>query len=232
MEVVSRSVLVSCLTWDTDENDLIQHFTQAGVVVNAIVFKQRRNAKAKGSFGFGLVEFETRQAAVGSLSIMNGTDLRGSIIAARADKAPEEDSNTSPHEILDGQTKQVNYFEAKLRIEETDISIDLKKNKNGLYFKISESNGGQRNAVFIPTSGIDNLKKALKDIANVDNRAVSQSMNVDEPLEPVASTTKKPRNRSNRNKKSKAENSNDSNSSKPQQPKKAKTLNSREVTMS
>lgn len=225
---------MSCLTWDTDEDDLVQHFTRAGVVVNAVVFRQRRNAKAKGSFGFGLVEFETRQAAVGSLKIMNGTDLRGSIIAVRADRAPEEEAVTSSLEILDG-AKQVNYLEAKLRIEETDISIDLKKNKKGLFFRISESNGGANNAVFIPTSGIDGLKKVLKDIhsANINTGDMSQSMIVDEPLEAVKSA-KKPRRRQNKktNLKDLVEEVEVNSRKQQQQKKKAKVVTSREVTMS
>eukprot|EP00596_Hydrurales_sp_CCMP1899_P010513 CAMPEP_0119042254 /NCGR_PEP_ID=MMETSP1177-20130426/14489_1 /TAXON_ID=2985 /ORGANISM="Ochromonas sp, Strain CCMP1899" /LENGTH=321 /DNA_ID=CAMNT_0007008905 /DNA_START=141 /DNA_END=1106 /DNA_ORIENTATION=- len=232
-EVVGRSIYVSCLTWDTDEDDLVQHFTQAGAVVNAVVFRQRRNAKAKGSFGFGLVEFETRQAAVGSLEMMNGTDLKGSLIAVRADRAPEEEPVTTALEVLDGQTKTVNYLEARLRIEETDISIDLKKNKNGMFFRISESNGGVNNAVFVPTSGIDGLKKVLKDInlANINTgNTESESMNVDEPE--VVKSAKKPRKRAPRNKKAPTEESVEVNTKSQQQKKKAKVVNSREVTMS
>jgi hypothetical protein len=165
--------------------------------------------------------------------MMNGTDLKGSLIAVRADRAPEEECVTSSLEILDGQTKTNNYLEAKLTIEETDISIDLKKNKNGMFFRISESYGGVNNAVFIPTSGIDGLKKVLKDIhsANINTGNVSESMNVDEPE--VVKSVKKPRKRAPRNKKAPVEDSVEVNSSKSQQQKKkAKVVNSREVTMS
>ena len=38
-------------------------------------------------------------------------------------------------------------FERVLRVENKDIFVDLKKNKNGTYLKISERNGRNRSTV-------------------------------------------------------------------------------------
>jgi hypothetical protein len=56
-------------------------------------------------------------------------------------------------------------FETMLRVENKDIFVDLKKNRSGVYLKISERNGTSRNTVLIPASGIPRLKKVLEDVA-------------------------------------------------------------------
>jgi hypothetical protein len=45
-------------------------------------------------------------------------------------------------------------FETMLRVENKDIFVDLKRNRSGVYLKISERNGNSRNTVLIPSSGI------------------------------------------------------------------------------
>eukprot|EP01041_Mallomonas_annulata_P005935 gene5935-11972_t len=52
-------------------------------------------------------------------------------------------------------------FEKVLRVETKDIFVDLKKNRNGMYLKISERNGTTRNTVLIPASGLERLKSVL-----------------------------------------------------------------------
>ena len=56
-------------------------------------------------------------------------------------------------------------FETMLKVENKDIFIDLKRNKSGVYLKISERNGSSRNTVLIPISGITRLKKVLDDVS-------------------------------------------------------------------
>ena len=56
-------------------------------------------------------------------------------------------------------------FETMLRIENKDIFVDLKKNRSGVYLKISERNGNARNTVLIPASGILRLRRVLDDVA-------------------------------------------------------------------
>lgn len=51
-------------------------------------------------------------------------------------------------------------------MENKDIFVDLKKNKNGFYLKISERrNGSERNTVLIPSSGIQKLRSVLDEVA-------------------------------------------------------------------
>lgn len=56
-------------------------------------------------------------------------------------------------------------YETMLKVENKDIFIDLKRNKSGVYLKISERNGSSRNTVLIPISGITRLKKVLDDVS-------------------------------------------------------------------
>ena len=56
-------------------------------------------------------------------------------------------------------------YETMLKVENKDIFIDLKRNKSGVYLKISERSGSSRNTVLIPISGITRLKKVLDDVS-------------------------------------------------------------------
>lgn len=56
-------------------------------------------------------------------------------------------------------------YETMLKVENKDIFVDLKRNKSGVYLKISERNGSSRNTVLIPISGITKLKKVLDDVS-------------------------------------------------------------------
>ena len=52
-------------------------------------------------------------------------------------------------------------FESKFRAENKDIFVDVKKNDNGIYLKISERNRNNRSTILIPASGIASLRDAL-----------------------------------------------------------------------
>ena len=59
-------------------------------------------------------------------------------------------------------------FESMIRVENKDIFIDLKRNQNGVYLKISERrNGTGRNTVLIPSSGIQRLKAVFDEISKL-----------------------------------------------------------------
>lgn len=58
-------------------------------------------------------------------------------------------------------------FETKFRVENKDIFIDLKKNDNGTYLKISERKNGNRNTILIPSSGIAKLREIFDEILTV-----------------------------------------------------------------
>lgn len=53
------------------------------------------------------------------------------------------------------------------RIENKDLFIDLKKNDNGIYLKLSERKGTLRKTVLIPASGISKLQAVLEEAAAI-----------------------------------------------------------------
>jgi len=55
-------------------------------------------------------------------------------------------------------------FSTMIRVESKDLFVDLRKNKGGVYLKLSERYGKSRNSVLIPASGIVKLKNALETI--------------------------------------------------------------------
>ena len=97
-EIASRSVYVTGLTWDTEEQELFEYFGQAGTVVSAAILRQRRNGRySKSSMGCGVVEFATREMAMDAVTTLNETELKGRMIRCREDRIPdEEDIEESP----------------------------------------------------------------------------------------------------------------------------------------
>jgi hypothetical protein len=57
------------------------------------------------------------------------------------------------------------------RVENKDIFVDLKKNSNGVYLKLSERNGKSRNTVMIPVSGISRLKAVLEEVLTISSQS-------------------------------------------------------------
>lgn len=58
------------------------------------------------------------------------------------------------------------FYETMIKVENKDIFIDLKRNKSGIYLKVSERNGSVRNTVLIPASGIDRFKEVLNEVSS------------------------------------------------------------------
>ena len=52
-------------------------------------------------------------------------------------------------------------FSEQFIIEQKMFYIDLKRNKNGMYVKVSEKSGGRRHNVLVPASGLDEVLRAL-----------------------------------------------------------------------
>jgi RNA recognition motif-containing protein len=79
-----------------------------------------------------------------------------------------------------GDTKDNTIYSTLLKIENKDIFIDLKRNGFGVYLKISERNGTNRNTVLIPSSGILRLKKCLDEVAeaSMSSKVVSRERKV------------------------------------------------------
>ena len=115
-EITSRSLYVTGLTWDTEEDELIQHFTQAGTVVSAAVLRQRRNGNTKSSMGCGVVEFASREIAMAAVAIMNETELKGRMIRCREDRVPDEEE-AAVEEVPDARHGAVATVSPRARVE-------------------------------------------------------------------------------------------------------------------
>lgn len=61
-------------------------------------------------------------------------------------------------------------FGKLIKIENKDIFIDLRKNENGIYLKLSERRGAMRKTVLIPASGISRLQAVLEEVKDIVNR--------------------------------------------------------------
>lgn len=61
-------------------------------------------------------------------------------------------------------TNDEELYSQKLRIQNKDLFVDLKQNKNGKYVKISERSKGRRSSILLPSSGISDLVVCLTNI--------------------------------------------------------------------
>lgn len=82
-EVKARSVYVSALSWNTNDEMLREHMSKAGEVVNAVVLRRERSHR---SLGCGVVEYKTRAMALHAVATMNDTSLDGRMIHCREDR--------------------------------------------------------------------------------------------------------------------------------------------------
>jgi len=88
--VTNRSVYVTGLAWETNEDELSAHFSSAGNVVNAVILRQYRRGNPRSSMGCGIVEFETQAMADSAIQSLHDSELRGRKIRCREDRAPFE----------------------------------------------------------------------------------------------------------------------------------------------
>jgi RNA recognition motif-containing protein len=58
-------------------------------------------------------------------------------------------------------------FGQMIKVENKDIFVDLRQNSSGVYLKLSERNGKNRNTVLIPASGISRLKAVLDEVQSI-----------------------------------------------------------------
>ena len=58
-------------------------------------------------------------------------------------------------------------FGTMVRVENKDIFVDLKKNNNGTYLKITERKNKSRSTILIPSSGIARLREVLDEVLNL-----------------------------------------------------------------
>lgn len=66
-------------------------------------------------------------------------------------------------------------FGKLIKIENKDIFVDLRKNENGIYLKLSERRGAMRKTVLIPASGISRLQAVLEEAKAIVSRQNTES---------------------------------------------------------
>jgi len=93
-ETVARSLYVSGLSWDTTDAQLAEHFSQGGLVVRAVVLRQRRGGN-RSSMGCGVVEFDSVESAAHAMNTLNDSELNGRTIHCREDRAPDDEEEGS-----------------------------------------------------------------------------------------------------------------------------------------
>jgi len=83
-EVSSNTLFVGNLNWDTDDDDLFQHFQNAGIQV--VSAKVQRNDKLDKSKGWGLVTYSSVADAEAAKSKLNGSELDSRPIKVKFDQ--------------------------------------------------------------------------------------------------------------------------------------------------
>lgn len=101
-DVTARSVYVSGLAWETGDEKLLEHFSSAGKVVNAVVLHRNRGGRSI-SLGCGVVEFETSDEALNAIQTLNDSELDGRTIACREDRSVED--TAAPVASMKGKPK-------------------------------------------------------------------------------------------------------------------------------
>lgn len=71
---MNKKLYVGNLLYEISDDDLKNHFSQAGNVVSATVIRFRDTGRSKG---FGFVEMETEEGAQKAIEILNGQDFKG-----------------------------------------------------------------------------------------------------------------------------------------------------------
>jgi RNA recognition motif-containing protein len=84
---MTNKLFVGNLSWDTTDESLKEHFSQAGTVVEAVVIRDRMNNRSKG---FGFVTMETEEEAQAAIEQLDGKELDGRQIKVDEAKPKKE----------------------------------------------------------------------------------------------------------------------------------------------
>lgn len=71
---MAKKLYVGGLSYDTTQDSLKTHFSQAGTVESAIVIMDKMSGRSKG---FGFVEMSTDDEATKAIEMFNGKDFEG-----------------------------------------------------------------------------------------------------------------------------------------------------------
>lgn len=83
---MGTKLYVGSLSYDTTDDKLKEHFSQAGNVVSATVLVDRMSGRSRG---FGFVEMSTPEEAAKAIEMFNGQDLDGWTIVVNEAKPLE-----------------------------------------------------------------------------------------------------------------------------------------------
>ncbi len=83
---MGTKLYVGSLPYDTTDDSLKQHFSQAGNVVSASVLVDRMSGRSRG---FGFVEMATPEEAAKAIEMFNGQELDGRTIVVNEAKPME-----------------------------------------------------------------------------------------------------------------------------------------------
>jgi cold-inducible RNA-binding protein len=83
---MNNKLFVGSLPFRLSEQELADHFAQAGQVLSAKIILDRATGRSKG---FGFVEMGTPEEATKAISMLNGSDLGGRSISVDVAKPME-----------------------------------------------------------------------------------------------------------------------------------------------
>ncbi|MEW6402727.1 MAG: RNA-binding protein [Chloroflexota bacterium] len=86
-EEMENKLYVGNLPYTATEDDLKNHFSQAGTVTSVALIKDRATGRAKG---FGFVEMASADEAQKAITMFNGQDFMGRTITVNVARPREE----------------------------------------------------------------------------------------------------------------------------------------------
>jgi len=87
---MSKKLYVGNLPYEVKDEDLKEHFSQAGVVESATVITDRTTGRSKG---FGFVEMSTDEEAQKAIEMLNGKELNSRALTINEARPKEERSD-------------------------------------------------------------------------------------------------------------------------------------------
>lgn len=87
---MNKKLYVGNLVYEASDDDLKNHFSQAGNVVSATIIRFRDTGRSKG---FGFVEMETEEAAQKAIDSLNGQDYKGRKLVVSEARPPKPRNN-------------------------------------------------------------------------------------------------------------------------------------------
>ncbi len=87
---MSKKLYVGNLPYEIKDEDLREHFSQAGNVESATVITDRTTGRSKG---FGFVEMSTEEEAQKAIEMLNGKELNSRALTINEARPKEERGN-------------------------------------------------------------------------------------------------------------------------------------------